>query len=144
MTFDGSNRKQVREREKELKLAEANRHAYVRRIMQDKPGRKWMHDLLEKCCIFQTPFVAGAPDVTARNCGYQDVGLSIFSDVVNAAPAEYVQMMSEASEKELVHERRYSDDRSPAAEHTGSEDPGRDVEGRDPVTEYDPYAGTEA
>lgn len=142
MTFDGSNRKQVREREKELKISEANRLAYTKRLMSDAPGRKWMFDLLLKCHIWQTPFAAGSPDTTAFRLGEQNLGLQVFADVMAAAPQEYVLMMNEASIKEQVHDRRYSDDRTSSDEHSGSEDARRDVEG--PVTEYNPYADTDA
>ena len=143
MPFDGSNRKQVREREKELKIAEANRLAYTKRIMSDIPGRKWMHDLLAECHIWGTPFVAGSVDLTAFKCGVQNFGLQVFKDVMAAAPAEYVLMMNEANIKDQVNDRRYSDDRSASGERSDGEDERRDPEGS--VTgEYDPYARTEA
>ena len=142
MTYNASDRKQVRAKEKEAKLDESNRLAYTRRIMSDQPGRKWMHDLLVRCHIFQTAFAAGQPDTTAFRLGEQNTGLQIFADVIAAAPSDYVLMMNEASIKDQVNDRRYSDDRSASGEHSGSSDPGRDPEG--PVTEYDPYAGGEA
>lgn len=141
MTFDGSNRKQVREREKELKIAENNRIAYTRRIMSDAAGRKWMHDLLVRCHIWHTSFAAGQPDTTAFRLGEQNLGLQVFADVISSSPAEYVLMMSEAAIKESVHDRRYSDDRSTSSELPGSEDPGRDDSGSSPAGEYNPYAG---
>lgn len=142
MTFDGSDRKQVRAREKELKLAEANRLAYTRRIMQDAPGRKWMHDLLVKCHIWQTAFAAGYPDTTAFRLGEQNLGLQVFSDVIAAAPQEYVQMMNEASIKEELNDRRYSDDRDAVSELPGSQDDRRDDSGQ-VASDYDPFARTE-
>jgi hypothetical protein len=143
MTFDASDRKQVRVREKELKITEVNRLAYTRRIMQDQPGRKWMHDILVRCHIWQTAFAAGQPDTTAFRLGEQNLGLQIFADVIAAAPQEYVQMMNEASIKDQVNDRRYSDDRDAASELPGSQDSGRDDSGQ--VTgDYDPFARTEA
>lgn len=141
MTYDGSDRKQVRAKEKEAKLDENNRLAYTKRIMFDQPGRKWMHDLLVRCHIFQTAFAAGQPDNTAFRLGEQNTGLQIFADVIAASPQEYVQMMNEASIKDQVNDRRYNDDRSTSGEQHGSSDGRRDPEG--PVTEYDPYAGSE-
>jgi hypothetical protein len=138
MTFDASNRKQVRSREKELKIAEANRLAYTRTIMSDKFGRRWMYDVLERCHIGMTPFVVGRPDVSDFNCGEQNIGLQFWRDCMAAAPAEYVIMMNEASIKEAVNDRRYSDDRSTEGdEHSGGEGSGRDDQGSI-LTEYDP------
>src|SRR5258707_10598867 len=142
MTFDGSDRKQVRAREKELKIVEGNRLAYAKRLMSDAPGRKWMYDLLMRCHIWQTPFAAGQIDTTAFRLGEQNLGLQVFADVMSAAPQEYVLMMQEASTKEQIHDRRYSDERATEPEQPGSEDAGRNVEGRD-AGEYDPFARTE-
>ncbi len=144
MTYDPSNRKQVRAKEKESDLAERNRIAYTRRIMSDQPGRAWMHQLLDRCYIFGEPFVRGAPDATGHNLGRQAVGKQIFGDIVNHCPTEYIVMMQEASTKEAVHDRRYSDNRSPTSERSGGADLGRDAEGSEPG-DYDPYAdpGTE-
>ncbi len=142
MTFDGSDRKQVRAREKELKIAEGNRLAYTRRLMSDAPGRKWMHDLLVRCHIWQTPFAAGQPDTTAFRLGEQNLGLQTFADVIAAAPSEYVLMMQEATTKDQVYDRRYSDDRQSAESTRTDEDIGRDDAGSS-SGEYDPFARTE-
>lgn len=139
MTYDASNRKQVRSKEKEAELASSNRIAYTRRIMSDQPGREWMHALLESCYIFGEPFVAGAADATAHNLGKQIIGKQMFADIVAHSPTEYVLMMQEASIKELLNVGRNSDNRIPTTgEHSGSTDTRRDVEG--PIlTDYDPY-----
>src|SRR5258708_35275501 len=143
MTFDGSDRKQVPAREKELKIAEGNRLAYTRRLMSDAPGRKWMYDLLLRCHIWQTPFAAGQIDTTAFRLGEQNLGLQVFADVMSAAPQEYVLMMQEANTKEQVHDRRYSDDQQSAESAGNDEDTGRNDNGS-AAGEYDPFARTEA
>ena len=144
MTYDGSNRKQVREKEKAAALADSNRIATTRQIMGTIFGRAWMYDLLDRCHLFHTPFVSGAPDATAFNCGNQNVGLQIFSDVVTHCSTEYILMMQEATVKEQANERRNSDERSTRSEHSGSENSGRNDQGL--VGEYEPFAegGTEA
>jgi len=82
VSYDASNRKQVREREKELKIVENNRLAYTRRIMSDAAGRKWMHDILVRCHIWQTAFAATQPDTTAFRLGEQNLGLQYSADVM--------------------------------------------------------------
>src|SRR4051812_46381150 len=109
MTFDNSNRKNIREAEKASRLAETNRIAYTKTIMSTAFGRAWMHNLLSQCNIFHTPFVFGAPDITAFKCGAQNLGLQIFGDVAANCPHEYTLMMSEASIKDEVHDQRYSE-----------------------------------
>jgi len=144
MVSDFSNRKDIRRAEKAAKLAEANRIAYVKRIMSDTAGREWMHKLLEDCCLFGEPFVRGSWDATSRNLGMQSVGKQIFSDVVVHCPTQYIQMMQEASQKELTNDR-HDDERTSSGEPTGSPDADRRVEGSE-SGELDPFAepGSEA
>lgn len=106
MTYDPSNRKHVREKEKEASLAERNFIAYTRQIMSEAPGRQWMQSLLDKCYIFGEPFVKGSSDSTAHNLGRQSVGKELFFTVVTHCPTEYIQMMQEASIKEVLEEVR--------------------------------------
>lgn len=142
MTYDGSNRKHIRQAEKAQAIADNERRLYVAHIMSTIAGRAWMHQFLSQCSIFSTPFVASAYDVTAFKCGAQNVGLQVFADVHLAAPREYVLMMSEASQKEVANERRYSDERTAPGQPAGSSDTGRDVEGS-VDSDYDPYARVE-
>jgi hypothetical protein len=143
MTYDASNRKDIRKAEKAARLAERSRIDYTRRIMSEALGREWMHSLLLRCHVFHTSFVRAAPDQTAFNEGERNVGSQVFLDVVNHCPTEYVLMMQEASQKELINERHNSNDRSASSgQSAGGEDAGRDAEG--PVTgEYDPFAPSE-
>ena len=144
MTYDAGNRKDVRKLEKAAKHAEHARIEYTRRIMSEALGRTWMHSLLARCNVFHTPFVRGSIDITAFNCGSQNVGLQIFADVIIHCPTEYILMMQEASHKELANDRHDSNDRSSNGEQPGSPNGGRDPEGSDPFDgDYDPYVGEE-
>jgi len=144
MTYDAGNRKDVRKAEKAAKHAEHARIEYTKRIMSEALGRVWVHSLLARCNVFHTPFVRGAGDITAFNCGSQNVGLQIFADVIVHCPTEYILMMQEASHKELSNDRHDSDDRSPSEQPAGSSGAGRDLEGPDPSPgDYDPYAREE-
>lgn len=125
MTYDGSNRKQIRQREKASKLAEANRIAYVRRIMSDQVGREWLYDLLSSCAVFGEPFVRGSADATAYNLGRQAVGKQLFADAIVHCPSEYLLMMQESAAKDVV--RNIQDDENAEVE-----------EHNKPETEYDP------
>lgn len=107
MTYNNSNRKNIREAEKTEKLADANRIAYTKQIMSSLFGRAWMYQLLSRCNIFHIPFVAGMSDVTSFNCGSQNIGLPIFAEVTTHCPNEYALMMQEASIKDEVNGRRY-------------------------------------
>jgi len=144
VTYDAGNRKDVRKLEKAAKHAEHARVEYTRHIMSEAMGRNWMHSLLARCNVFHTPFVRGAMDITAFNCGTQNVGLQLFADVIVHCPTEYILMMQEASHKELSNDRHDSDNRSPTGQPASGEGNGRDPEGPEPDTyDYDPYAREE-
>src|SRR6266852_5471281 len=140
MTYDGSNRKHIRQAEKASAIAQNERRLYIASIMSTLSGRAWMHDLLARCHIGHTAFVAGHADVTDFQLGEQNVGLQLWADAINVAPHEYALMMAEANQKEVANDRRYSDERTPAAgQPAGGESLGRDVEGS-VASDYDPYA----
>ena len=110
MTFDATNRKDIRNAEKSARLAESNRHAFIRTVMGTVGGREWMHGLLTSCHVFHTPYVSGDPHATAFNCGTQNIGLQTFADVVSQCATEYALMMQEAQIKEEANDRRNGND----------------------------------
>jgi len=140
MTYDAGNRKDVRKLEKAAKHAEHARIEYTRRIMSEALGRVWIHSLLARCNVFHTPFVRGAMDITAFNCGSQNVGLQLFAYVIVHCPTEYILMIQEATHKEIAenvgHERNQ---RSASGEPTGSSHSDRGIEGSESA-ELDPSA----
>ena len=143
MTYDASNRKSIRRAEKAAELAIANRISVIRSIMATAPGRDWMHSLLTRCSIFHTPFSPGAPDLTAFNCGQQNIGLTIFADVTAHCPNEYTLMMTEQATKDQANGRRDLDDASnaPADPARTGADPGRDdYRPVDPILDDDSLA----
>ena len=142
MTFDATNRKDIRNAEKSSKLAESNRFAYVRTVMSTVGGREWMHSLLSSCHVFHTPYVAGDPHATAFNCGSQNIGLQTFADVVSQCPTEYSLMMQEAQIKDQANDRRNSDDRTPDTSTSFDLDPSGFVHDDSAVYDSDIDAGT--
>ncbi len=142
MTFDATDRKAINRRIKQAKQREAQRHNYTRHIMADRFGREWMWELLERCHIFQTPFIGGQADQTAFNLGEHNFGLKLLADIMTACPQDYQLMAQEATTRNLANDRRDDNNRSPGGEHPGSEDLGRDAEGSVAGADYDydPYA----
>ena len=135
---DFSLRKDVRKVEKAAEVAERQRIDYTKRIMSEAAGRAWMHNLLERCHVFHTPFVRNAPDLTAFNCGEQNVGYQTFADVVTHCASDYILMMQEANLKDFTNGRR----NDPATEHPGSPDPNGRTGGSEP--DLDPAVWREA
>lgn len=90
VAVNNARKKAGRERRAELDFTKA--------IMELKPGRKWMFDLLTECNIFGSPVVAGDTHFTYHNLGQQNIGKKLLQDVTESAPDEYVLMMKESRE----------------------------------------------
>lgn len=131
MTYDGSNRKHVRQAEKRSKLEANNRVAYLRQIMQTLPGRAFMHEWLTRCSMFHEPFSPVSPYATAYNCGRQSIGRQLFDDVFSHCPTEYALMMQEAQAKDLADDRRND---ASASQQPGRQNPGWYTEGSNGYT----------
>ncbi len=53
MTYDASNRKDIRRAEKEARAQEVERINYLCAAMTTRQGRHWFHDLLWFCGFFR-------------------------------------------------------------------------------------------
>jgi hypothetical protein len=124
MTYDASNRKDIRRAEKESRLAEVQRLDYLRAAMSVTQGRAWFHDLLEACHLFADPFTGDAL-LEAYSKGERNVGLRIFADLVAHCPDDYITMMKEANARRTLADTRART----AAELPGEPEPGWDDTG---------------
>lgn len=139
--YNASNRQDIRKAEKEARIAEVNRLDYLKAAMSVPQGRAWFHDFLEACHLFSDPFT-GDPLREAYTKGERNVGLLIYSDIVNHCPDDFVQMMKEANARSIerdIRTRNAAPGSDPTAtEHTGSEDTGWDTpEPGDDTTLFD-------
>lgn len=141
--YDASNRKDIRLAEKDARVAEAERVAYLKAAMTVVQGRRWFHDLLESCHLFADPFT-GDPLREAYTKGERNVGLLIYSDIVAHCPDDFIKMMKEAHGRRIerdIRDNRRSDPGS-AGEQPGGEDGGWDDSepGGEPA-DHDPLYG---
>ena len=128
MSYDASNRRDVKALERQAKLADQQRKEIVNGIMSVEPGRRWMCDLLETCHIFATSF----SDVDLRMAfmeGQREVGLRLLMDIMGACPDEYVTMMRERNGRQSANDARGSrkdangrDSESAADDDSGGDD----------------------
>lgn len=95
--YDASDPVQVNAARKKAGRKKRELLNFVAAVMEQKPGRAWMHDLLVFCHVFESPFVMGHPDGTAFRLGEQNIGLKLTADIQAAAPKEYVLMCEEAA-----------------------------------------------
>lgn len=92
--YDTSEPEQVNKAKKRASRTRADRLRFVEGAMTLAEGRAWFYDLLVRCKVINTPF-AEDPYRTAFNCGQQNIGLQILSDIQDSAPKEYAHMISE-------------------------------------------------
>lgn len=93
--YDTSDKEQVNKSRKKSARTHADRLEFVRASMSFPQGRAWFYDLLVRTHIFQVPYVAGDPHGTSFKCGENNIGLMVLSNIQEAAPQDYVTMISE-------------------------------------------------
>lgn len=139
MTYDASNRKDIRRAEKESARAERNRGAVLREIASTTAGREYLWHQLEAAHIFTTPFSLDT-NQTMFNLGEQNAGLRLLADITQFCPEEFITAMREANGRRTQsnNANATADDTADtsAGEHGGGEEPRRELEGRQ--LDYDP------
>ena len=133
MTYNAGERKDVRKAEKAARIAARDDRDAIVSIMSDTFGRAWMWRKLEAARIFADPFTGDAL-VEAFNKGYRSFGMNLLSDIMLHCPQMYLKMTEEANVRR-INDDNDSDTAAGSAEHSGSADPGRDVEGPDSTTD---------
>jgi hypothetical protein len=94
--YDAGNRKDIRAAEKAAKLREVARINYLVGAMSIPQGRAWFYDFLESCHIFADPFCGDALR-EAYSKGERNIGLKVYTDIVQNCPDLFTQMMKEAN-----------------------------------------------
>lgn len=133
MTYDASSHKDIRRAAKAAKDRENERKGVVFNLMATPTGRNYIHDWLVRCHIFATTFNGSALG-SAFAEGERNIGLQLYSDIVNWAPDQYIQMIREANDRHISSSGRSGD-----TEDTGGEsEPGAngDDSTTDSVYEY--------
>lgn len=97
-TVDTSDPIEVNKARKKESRTRADRLHFVQAAMTTEQGRAWFYDLLLFTKVIKTPFDED-PYRTAFNCGQQNIGLRVLSDIQTAAPDEYLVMISENKTK---------------------------------------------
>lgn len=93
-SYDTSNPQEVNKQRKKSARTRADRLEFVKAAMGLEQGRAWFYDLLNFCKVVATPYTNDPYD-TAFRCGMQNIGLMVLSDIQQAAPEQYIQMISE-------------------------------------------------
>lgn len=117
MTYNASDRKDIRRAEKFAKSQHQLRLDFIRTSMASSSGRAWFFDLLSRCHLFH---VLPPTNPLAREFeqGERNIGITIYTDILTSCPDLYLLMLSEAQQRELSNARSdpdaYADIPSPS------------------------------
>ena len=123
MVDNAADRKSIRRREKQARLADVQRQEVITQLMSTLAGRQYVWDKLSECHIFVTTF-NGDPYQSVYMEGQRAIGLSMLSDIMIACPEQYIQAQREANVRSTTDERRSSAESDGG--DTGPADPGDD------------------
>lgn len=134
MADNAGDRKDIRRREKQAKIDDAQHAAVTREIMSTAQGRTWMWTQLSRCHVFDTTFT-GEALTSAFNEGERNIGQQLLNEITSTCPDQFIQAMREAHERSTLSERRsgpQSDGRDSGREAGGGAD-------QDRSWDHDPY-----
>lgn len=89
--------KEINKARKKHARTRADRLRFVEAAMSHSEGRAWFLDLLNRCRVFNQPFVDGDPHKTSFRCGELNIGNQVLSDIQDAAPDKYIVMIQEGN-----------------------------------------------
>lgn len=97
--YDTSDPIQVNKSRKKAARTRADRLEFVKAAMQHSQGRAWFFDVLKRCHLFTMPYVSGDPHATSFKCGELNIGNQLLMDIQDAAPDQYIVMITENRNK---------------------------------------------
>lgn len=106
--YDAGSYRSVREKKKASRIEENLRLEALRLIMSQPNGRAFILWMLDKCNIFHSGFATNAL-IMAFNSGERNVGLQLFNDVVTYCSDDYIKMMKERTQREVLRNGRRTD-----------------------------------
>lgn len=108
MTYNASQRKDIRSAEKASKAREASRQSVLVGIMSTIEGRAYIWGDLEECRVFEDPF-SGEALVEAYTKGIRSTGLKKLAELMSYCPDQFILAMREANERRTANERVLSE-----------------------------------
>jgi hypothetical protein len=84
------------QQDRERRIRRRDQLAVLVKIMSEPVGREWFYDLLSSCHVYTSSFGHNALAMAFRE-GERNVGIRIGSDITEASPDLYLQMLKEAA-----------------------------------------------
>ena len=131
MTFDASNRKEIRRAEKAAAIADRQRAGVIQGLMQTSAGRAYIWDELAACHIFSTSFSLEALQMAFAE-GERNAGLRLMDSIMESAPEEFLMMWREKRDRERAKQQPRGEDTRGDADSTEFDDPGDNFDINDP------------
>ena len=126
MSYDASDPRQVRERLNQLKIDERIKDEVLKKLLETREGRSWVHALLERTHIWRSSFALDALAMAFAE-GERNVGLYVLADLMQAAPNQYLAMVKEAEEVQELERLVKRQTRPEGPEESGDENDGLDT-----------------
>ena|ERR1700722_1467126 len=127
MTYDASNRKQIRIAEKAAADLESMRIEFLRAALSTPQGRTWFYHFLADCGVFRIE-PCFEPNRDYFELGLRNAGMKVFADIKSNCPDLYILM------EQQEHARILS--LAAATERSSGSNPGRNSQGPG----YDPLS----
>lgn len=121
MTYDASNRKDIRRAEKEAAFAERQRGEVLTNLMATTSGRAYIWNELGAAHIFSTSLSLDAIQM-AFSEGERNMGLRLLNNVLDYCPDEFILMMREQNARDSARQQPGSQDGDGGVSGSGSED----------------------
>ena len=118
MTYDASNRKDIRAAQKAAERLDEDRLLFLRTSMDTPNGRRFFFHLLATCACF-VDIPTFDPHHDYFSAGRRSVGLQLMAEILTHCPDQYILMTGEENARLAA-----------AAERSRSPNPGRDDTGR--------------
>lgn len=129
MTYDASNRKDIRRAEKESRQLTRQRGEVIIALMQTPAGRAYVWSELSSAHVFTTSFSTD-PLQMAFTEGERNTGLRLIDTIMEWAADEFILMWREVSAREHSREQ-------PRSADADGGDQGSDASGDDDRSGYD-------
>lgn len=113
LDLDAQERTTAKAAEEE-RLAREKEQNDLRFVLGSKQGRRFMYRLLSGTGLYRLSMSLGNTDplLTAFNEGQRNVGLQMLSEITEACPERYTEMLAEQKEAKEKHDNRNADRRN--------------------------------
>lgn len=105
MTYNASDRRQIREAKRTARQDNLARLFSVNQLMSSVQGRQYAYNLLSRCHVFNTTFNTNALSMAYAE-GERNIGLMLIADIMSICADQYIIMMRESNDRSIAADAR--------------------------------------